>query len=388
MTATIQPVRWVRRRQRNDADEAKSLYGRAADLVNAGHSDDGLGVLEEVQRRFSGHHDAVVRAWAANARVTHAVVLGQEGRFDEAIAEFEGAAAELATDSAEMVRVHAANAIVNRGLALAHAGRGEEAEACLDSVVQRFGTETGPGFARETAIALSNRANLLVKLRRFDDAMAAADDVIAQFGDKPEVRERVAAAFATKAAVAATRDTADAVLAELTSRYAADEDAEVRSWVATAWDGYGQLLATQGRTDDATRAFEEVDRLFGADPELAADVGSSLYNAGIAARDAGRLKDAAGRLAAVAQRYDALEGEDIRRLVVRCLFNLGIVLRDDGEAVRARATFSEIVLRFHADTDDEIVSRVARSFDELACDDSELTVRWATVADVMRRRVS
>jgi tetratricopeptide (TPR) repeat protein len=238
------------------------------------------------------------------------------------------------------------------------------------------------------AIALSNRANLLVELRRFDEAVAAADEVIARFGDDPELRERAAAAFATKAAVAATRGSAEAVLDELTSRYASDEDVEVRQWVATAWDGYGQLLAGQGRTDDASRAFEEVDRLFGADPDLANTVGNSLYNAGIAARDAGRLQDAARRLAAVARRYDGLEDEGLRRLVVRCLFNLGIVQRDDGEAVRARATFSQVVLRFHAEADDAIVSWVSRSYDELVCDDSELTAHWAAVAEVMRRRVA
>lgn len=385
--------RGSRRWSETDADTARDLFNAAAESANAGDIDQGLAGLAEIGRRFEGHPDATVRAWVADAQVTSAVLVGETGSLERSAAEFGVLAARYAGDPSPQVRAHAAAAMYNHGLALAHLGRVDEAVDRFDETVRLFGTDPDPLIAGEVAAAMANKVKLLGQSSRSAETAAAADELAARFGDPgrdPAVREHVASALATKAAVLFAVSGAAAAaraLGELTARCARDADAAVRTWVATAWDQQGQFLALTGDLDAALAAFTEVERLFGADGELRAQVARAGYNKGIALRDAGRLTEAAETLDAVVRRYEDASDIPLRRVVACSLFNKGVVLQGAGDWAGAAAAFGEVITRFAGDQDELIGDWVARSRDGLPGERSaDFESTWARVSEKLEER--
>jgi tetratricopeptide (TPR) repeat protein len=376
-----------RRWSETDADTARDLFAAAAESVNAGAIDKGLAGFAEIAHRFEGHPDAAVRAWVANAQVTRAVVIGQTGSLEQSATELARLADKYRGDPSPQVRCHAASAMFNDGLALAHLGRVDEAIARFDETVRLFGADPDPLVAGEVAGAMANKVKLLGQSSRFGEAVAAADELVARFGDPgrdPGVREHVAEALATKAAVLYADSGAAAatgVLGDLAARYSRDADAAVRDWVATAWDQQAQFLSQSGDVDAALAAFSEVERLFEKDGELRAQAARAGYNKGIALRDAGRLTEAAETLDAVAARYDGTDDFALRRVVACSLFNKGVVLRHAGDEAGAAAVFAAVISQFADDPDELIQDWVDRSRASLPSERSaDFDSTWARVS--------
>ena len=137
---------------------------------------------EAILRRFPGH--PLLEAWAA---VSRGVLLRQEGRLEESLAE-ERRALETKQSLLGPEHLDVAISAVNVALVLHELGRNDEAEPIIRRMLETTTRLVGPENAR-VALVLLNHGETLTDLRRFDEAEAAIQRALAIW------RERGASPF-------------------------------------------------------------------------------------------------------------------------------------------------------------------------------------------------
>jgi len=132
---------------------------------------------EALLRRFPGH--PLLEAWTA---VSRGVLLRQEGRLEEALAE-ERRALEAKQSLLGPDHLDVALSAGNVGLTLQELGRSAEAEPLLRRMVETITRLVGPENAR-LAQALLNHGETLTDLRRFPEAEAALQRALSIWRDR------------------------------------------------------------------------------------------------------------------------------------------------------------------------------------------------------------
>jgi eukaryotic-like serine/threonine-protein kinase len=132
---------------------------------------------EAILRRFPGH--PLLEAWTA---VSRGILLRQEGRLEEALAEQRRAlAAKQSLLGADHLDVTIS--AVNVAVGLQELGRSVEAEAILRPMLETTTRLVGPENAR-LAQVLMNHGETLTDLRRFDEAEAAIQRALSIWRDR------------------------------------------------------------------------------------------------------------------------------------------------------------------------------------------------------------
>jgi len=132
---------------------------------------------EAILRRFPGH--PLLEAWAA---VSRGILLQQEGRVEEALAEHRRALkAKQALLGADHFDVARSN--VNIAHALQDLGRSGDAEAILRPTLETMTRLLGPENG-VVALVLLNHGEALTDLRRFDEADAAIQRALSIWRDR------------------------------------------------------------------------------------------------------------------------------------------------------------------------------------------------------------
>ena len=132
---------------------------------------------EAILRRFPGH--PLLEAWTA---VSRGILLRQEGRLEEALAE-QRRALEAKQSLLGPDHLDVAMSNVNVALVLQELGRSGEAEAILRPMLETIIRLVGPENAR-VALALLNHGETLTDLRRFDEAEAAIQRALSIWRDR------------------------------------------------------------------------------------------------------------------------------------------------------------------------------------------------------------
>ncbi len=185
-------------------DTARDADSRITALSEAGHHEEAIEALRELEIRFSDSAHPPRRVIAAIAMVDRGAALLEIGRADEAMAVLRGVETEFGQDASPLVTDPVMRSLVERGRALASARRHDEAIEIFDRVAQAgpgdpvaevrsfadpvdrsfgvpgsFRVQTPPrSTASWRATAAVERAQTLAAAGRTREAVGAADAVI------------------------------------------------------------------------------------------------------------------------------------------------------------------------------------------------------------------
>ncbi|MDP2578112.1 MAG: tetratricopeptide repeat protein [Gemmatimonadota bacterium] len=180
-----------------------------------------------------------VQTKVENALFNKAVVLGHQGRNEEAIAVYDDVIHRSSSSAEPRPKEHAARALFNKGARLAGLDRPAQALAAYDELIERFVQSTESKVMQAVAKGMVNRGIALARLARFEEAITAFDDVLILWGSSPEpfFRERAALALLNKATALLKINRPDSALGayqELIGRYCDDARESMKKQVALA----------------------------------------------------------------------------------------------------------------------------------------------------------
>ena len=198
------------------------------------------------------------------------IILGQLGRTDDALAQFDQLIRAYRKDERPEIRESVARAMLNRGVTLGKMGRTDEALAQYDQLIQTYRNDERFEIRESVARAMLNRGVTLGQQGRTDDALAQFDQLIRAYrkDERPEIRESVARAMMNRGFTLGKMGRTDEALEqydELIQMYRKDERPEIRESVARAMLNRGFTLGKMGRTDEALEQYDELIQTYRKD---------------------------------------------------------------------------------------------------------------------------
>ncbi len=160
-----------------------ALFNKGVVLGHQGKSEEAIAVYDDLVRRFDDSRDPPSKENLAKALFNKGSRLAELSRPGEALAVYDELIKRFASAAEPRVVEALAKAMVNRGIALARLTRFDEAIADFDDVVILWGESPNPFFRERTALALLNKATALIKLGRPEGAMAAYEEIINRFAE-------------------------------------------------------------------------------------------------------------------------------------------------------------------------------------------------------------
>jgi hypothetical protein len=226
--------------------------------------------------------------------------------------------------------------LILKAVALVRDGRPDEALPVYDDLVRRFGTDSDPTVIRLVRRARISGTDALCRLQRFEDAATHCGEIMERYGADPDpvvVADVLSARLIQLLALAQLQrfDEAascsgeiDSICDGYDSGGAGDLGIRVRQVHVSALFLTSVILLLQGRPDDALAVSGEITDRFGADrdPEVRRQVARALLYKGLALVLGQNWDEAARVMSTVVARY----GDDPDP-----------VLRDVSQRARARA---------------------------------------------------
>ena len=178
---------------------AKALFNQGFVLGELGRFEEALQVYKQVDERYGKDTESGVRKQVAKALFSQGFVLGELGSFEEMLQVYKQVDVRYGKETEPGVREPVASALFNQGVAFAQMGRFEEEIRVYKQVDARYGKDTEPGVRESVANALFNQGAVLWKMDRSEDAIVAlrkAEVIYAALGiskDEQKVRKLIAA---------------------------------------------------------------------------------------------------------------------------------------------------------------------------------------------------
>jgi tetratricopeptide (TPR) repeat protein len=230
---------------------AKALFRKGYRLGDLNRIEEGLGVYDELLRRFDKADELALRDLVARALVNKGYWLATLNR-NEAIVVCDDVVKRFGEATEPSLREHIAKALVNKAFALGNLNRSEEAITVYDEVIKRFDEATESALRESVAMALRSKGNRLGKLNRSEEAITVYDEVIKRFGEatEPGLREHVAGAFRSKRYCLGNLNRSQEAIAicdEMVKRFGEATEPGLREHVAGALSGAGFGILCQAK---------------------------------------------------------------------------------------------------------------------------------------------
>jgi tetratricopeptide (TPR) repeat protein len=198
----------------------------------------------------------------SKALLNAGVFASQQGRYDEALAQYDEVITILssATEPSQVVRL--ATALANKAIVLIWLDRPVDAVAVAEDVVKRFDETADETLEAQVARALNAKANAL---RRLDPnrALAAFDQVIERFekSSDPMFDSAVGLALLNKSDTLLQIKAYDQTIAtsqKMIDRYDGRNDQTSVRWVEMARCNMGEALANSNKLPEAIKVFDGI----------------------------------------------------------------------------------------------------------------------------------
>jgi tetratricopeptide (TPR) repeat protein len=279
--------------------------------------------------------DEETKELLANALISKGVVLGELGRYEEALVPWDEVLERYAEDPAPTLREQVAKAFYNKGVTLRLLERNEEAVAAYGEVLKRYSEDSAPALRERVAMALLNKGVRLGELGRGEEEIAAYDEVLKRYGEDP--------------------------------------GPALRKEVASAMFNKGVALGELGRGEEEVAEYDEVLERFGEDsaPALRESVAKALYNKGFTLGQLGRDQEAIAAYDELLKRYGEDPTPAPRESVAKALFNKGVRLGKLGHSDERLAVLHDLIARFGEDAAPAIRDIVARARKRLGLEPGE-----------------
>lgn len=206
---------------------------------NGEKNNDAVEVYDQVVSRYGGDTTAGVRAWVATALLNKGVDLRLQGRDKDAIDAYDDVESRYSADRNTDIRDKVAAALFAKGYVLHKQGRGDDAIPVYTMLEERYAVDTGQERRVVVAEAIFNKSLVLSARGDLAGAIAACDSINLRYGEdaNSELRERVVQALLRKSDLlnqSGQIEEALASLAEVENCYASDTNANIQEWVRQA----------------------------------------------------------------------------------------------------------------------------------------------------------
>jgi tetratricopeptide (TPR) repeat protein len=211
---------------------------------------------QETLERLDGSDAIGDQRKVAHALLRKALVLGQLGRPDDAVAAFADVRDRYAQATDLTIRGYVASSWSGEGWMLNQVGRREEALVAYAAALDRIGASTEPEFQEKIVTALYGKAAALQGLERYSEAVETLAYLLTTYLDDPPEGSALhianaALRIANLTADAGHDDTAIGGLDELIDRFGGDQSPALRDTVARAGISKAALLGKGRRFDEA-----------------------------------------------------------------------------------------------------------------------------------------
>jgi len=137
-----------------------------------------------VVERFGEADEPALKEQVARALVNAGPVLGQLGRFDEALEHYARVVQRFGEAGDPVLKEGVARALVNGGAVLGQLGRFDDELERYAEVVERFGEADEPALKEQVASALVNGSVVLGQLGRFEESLVRCADAVKRFSNE------------------------------------------------------------------------------------------------------------------------------------------------------------------------------------------------------------
>jgi tetratricopeptide (TPR) repeat protein len=241
-------------------EETKSTTTDAA--RSAELQEESLRICKRIAEEFADDPRPEIRAQAVLARFGESVILGQQGKLEDAIAIHDEIDRRYAEDAAPSVREQLAKALIYKGKILTAQDKLDAALDLYDEIDRRFGQDVSLGVRLQVAQAL------LCKSEAPDEAMAIAvcDEIVRRYktDPSPAMRLLVAGALAQKSKALYDKTAGIAICDEMIRCYGEDTSPATRLLVAKMFIWKSEALPED--SPECAIIYDEILRRYGADP--------------------------------------------------------------------------------------------------------------------------
>jgi tetratricopeptide (TPR) repeat protein len=173
--------------------EIRALFGKGTALVRKGALQEAIAAFNEIDRRFSGDFNPMIRQRIAMAQAYKGAALGLQNRHEEAIVVYNELDRRFSRDSEASVREWGVGALASKADQLNQLGRHAEAITVYDNIVHRFGEDTHPVIRERVAAALLNKGMRLGQQGKTTEEISIYDEINQRFSqdERPAIRETV-----------------------------------------------------------------------------------------------------------------------------------------------------------------------------------------------------
>jgi tetratricopeptide (TPR) repeat protein len=163
-------------------DEAsiRALRFKGIGLTEMKRYDKALPLLEEALRRLEGDTSPEALERKASTMINKAYALGQAGRHEAAIAEYDLLLDQFGDSDDSAMDINLAIAMVNRGSDLNDLDRHQEAIAAWDGVLQRYGTDGREELQDQMTLACLDKGTALLGMGKDAPALISLDEAAAR----------------------------------------------------------------------------------------------------------------------------------------------------------------------------------------------------------------
>ena len=244
---------------------ANALFNHGVAHGQRGNHEAAMAIFAKVVERYGDSEVPGVQEWVVKALFNHGVAHGQRGDIEAAMAIFAKVVERYGDSEVPGVQETVASALFCRGVAQSLRGDYEAAIATYDRVVECYGDSEVPGVQETVASALFCRGVAQSLRGDYEAAIAIYDRVVECYGDSevPGVQETVASALFNQGLVQGERrdhEAAMASFAKIVERYGDSDVSGVQKWVTEALSNQGNLHLEGGRTEEALRLCDQLER--------------------------------------------------------------------------------------------------------------------------------
>jgi tetratricopeptide (TPR) repeat protein len=339
---------------------AEDLAARGFEAYASGNYESSAGFFKK-----AGLVEGTPPGQAALFRLNAAVILGQLGRYDEALAAFDDVVASYKDDDDPTVREQVAKALTNKGVALAQMWRPDDAIATYNDVIARYQIATEEPMRETVSLALFNKALAFGQTGRIDESIATYDEIVARYQDAKEaiLREQVARALLNKGIMLTQQGNFELAIVAydaLEARFKDATEPNLREQVARALTNKGYLLSQQQRFQEAVATYDVVATRYkdATEPNIRVQVAYSLVNEGDAQRELGRFEDALATYKTTYSEFENATDPNLRKVVAGAFNNSAYTLGLMGHWDEEVKICDQAIALFKLDTDPKIRTSV------------------------------
>ncbi len=302
------------------------------------------------------------------ALFTHALLLGQLNRSEEAIEVYDEIVKRFEDSKDNNILEEVAKALVNKGSEFLKLDKDEKAIEVYDEVVKRLEDSKDNNILEKVSSALVSKGVTLGQLNRSEEAIEVYDEVVKRFEDSKDnsiLKNVVKALFNKGVRLGQLNKSKEEieVYDEVVKRFEDSKDNSILKNVASALHNKGVRLGHLNRIEESIEVYDEVVKRFedSKDNSILEKVASALHNKGVTLGHLNRSEEAIEVYDKVVKRFEDSKNNSILEKVSSALHNKGITLGHLNRSEESIEVYDEVVKRFEYSKDNSILEQIARA---------------------------